>query len=287
MAKFERKLETSVIEGLKKNELWKNHLKEDCEKQEVFLAIRNNEIGFYHKGGRLFHFDSNNGFKTHIKFAAVIDNTDENKNYLTADELKDLKLIPNFIKKYKRIKENCKNYSGDEAKGVSEIYHKYSYLSNENIVVLDIEISLKSLDENKTQDRIDILLFDKNNKTLKFVEAKHFSNSDIWSKSKPKVIKQIDKYRGQITERENEIITAYKHYVTKLNEIFGLNLDLPEKIDNEVKLLIFGFDQNQSDGRLKDLIRENRAYKDYSVYCIGGVDKINLDTLWKNNHIKK
>ena len=284
MATFERKLDQSIIDGLTKSDLWKNHLKEDCEKQEVFLAIRKNEIGFYHKGGKLFGFDEKSEFKTHIKYAAVIDNTD--KDYLTQCELETEKLISDFSGNYKRIKENCSLYSGVEAQGVSEIYHKHSYLSNEDIVVLDIEVSFKAIDENKKQDRIDILLYDTKKRKLKFVEAKHFSNSEIWSKSKPKVIKQIDKYQEQIAKKKPEIIKAYENYITVINKIFDKKLPLPNEVDEEVSLLIFGFDKNQLNGRLNELIRENQEYKGYKVYCIGGIDGVNLDTLWKTNHIK-
>jgi len=283
MATFERKLDQSIIDGLTKSDLWKNHLKEDCENQEVFLAIRNNKIGFYHKGGKLFGFDENSEFKTHYKFAALINDTDT--CYFTDAELQK-KPISTFGKDNDRIKENCKLYSGEEAEGVSKIYHKHSYLSNEDIVVLDIEVSFKAIDENKKQDRIDILLYDTKKRKLKFVEAKHFSNSEIWSKSKPKVIKQIDKYQEQIAKKKPEIIKAYENYITVINKIFDKKLPLPNEVDEEVSLLIFGFDKNQLNGRLNELIRENQEYKGYKVYCIGGIDGVNLDTLWKTNHIK-
>ena len=54
---------------------------------------------------------------------------------------------------------------------------------------LDIEVSFDNKDEDKPdanrkrnrQDRIDILLFNKSESKLRFVEAKHFSNTDIRS----------------------------------------------------------------------------------------------------------
>jgi hypothetical protein len=49
-------------------------------------------------------------------------------------------MISDFTKNYPRIKENCNLYSGIEAMGVSEIYHNYSYLSDNRIVVLDIMV---------------------------------------------------------------------------------------------------------------------------------------------------
>ena len=283
--KFERKFEKSRIDKLQNNDLWKNHLKEDCKIQNIFLAVRNNDIGFYHKGGKLFGFEANE-YKAHIKYAAVIDNTD--KYYLTENEIKTKKLISNFSENYTRIKKNCEIYSGVEAQGVSEIYHKHSYLSNENIVVLDIEVSFEALDKTsgKTQDRIDILLYDVKKQTLKFVEAKHFSNKEIWSESKPKVIGQIKKYEKQIAAKKTEIIKAYENYITAINEIFEQSLPLPIDVEEKVTLLIFGFDQNQKDGRLSDLILNKKEYEGYIVYPKGKINNINLNTLWNCKAIK-
>ncbi len=87
-------------------------------------------MDFYHNGGKLFSFDSN-GFKTHIKYAAVITGSDE--DYLTEKELANCKLVTDFQSNYSRIKENCANYSGNEAKGVSEIYQRNSYLSDSEV----------------------------------------------------------------------------------------------------------------------------------------------------------
>ncbi len=169
-----------IVVALKKQPLWLKLLKKDCEAGTVFLAIRETKIDFYHKGGRLFSFDGTS-FRTHIKYAAVIDEDEEkDADYLTEEQLSKRKLISEFGAHYARIKENCASYSGDEAKGVSDIYHKHSYLSKSEVFVLDIEVSFKSYDESKKQDRIDILLFNKKTKELQFVEAKNYLNKEIF-----------------------------------------------------------------------------------------------------------
>ena len=146
------------------------------------LAVRDNREDFYYQGGKLFGYDYN-GFKTHVKYAAVI-NSDKS-DYLTEGQLKGYDLISDFEAGYKRIKENCKNYSGVEASGVACVYSSNSYLLSKDIVVLDLEVSFDAIEDNHKQDRIDILLFDKISKTLQFVEAKHYSNSEIWSQNTP------------------------------------------------------------------------------------------------------
>jgi hypothetical protein len=74
-----------------------------------------------------------------------------------------------------------------------------------------------------------LLIFNKKEKTLRFYEAKHFSNSEIWTKegNEPKVQKQIDRYNSQIKNNETEIIEEYSKYIDALNSLFELYLDKP------------------------------------------------------------
>jgi len=264
---------------LNPKELFITKLKQDNLSQKVFLTIRDNNLDFYHKGGRLFKFD-NSGFQTHIKYASVITKKDD--DYLTESALAKYKFASDFNTNYTRIKENCSNYSGDEALGVSQLYHKYSYLSNSDIVVLDIEVSFQSLSDDKKQDRIDILLYNKEIRTLRFVEAKHYSNSGIWSTSIPKVVEQIERYERQLAIKKSEILSAYSNYIEIINRIFNFTIPKPEDIDNKVTLLIFGFDNDQKMGRLTKLITKNSThqYNGIKNYNIGNIKKIVIENLW-------
>ena len=274
---FKRKLDKAIIDILKKDILWSEKIKKDCGRQKVFLTIRDNLIDFYHKGGRLFSF-GRQGFKTHLKYASVI--STNGKDYLTESELSDYKLAADFKSNYHRIKENCSNYSGIEAGGVSALYHKHSYLSDNNIIVLDIEVSFESFNEENTQDRIDILLYKKDTQTLQFVEAKHYSNKEIWSRTTPKVINQINRYESQILERKSEILSSYKEYVKIINNIFHISLPEPTNIDDKAILLIFGFDRDQKTGRLKKLITENSEYSGMKNYSIGNIKQVVMENFW-------
>ena len=274
---MKRRLEKLIEDKLISSSLWSNEIEQDCKNQNVFLAIRDNRIDLYHKGGKLFTYDRS-GFKTHLKYASVI--SSNKKDYLTEAELLDYKLASDFESSYLRIKENCSNYTGIEALGVSEIYHKHSYLSDSNIIVLDVEISFESLNDENNQDRIDILLFNKDSRTLQFVEAKHFSNNEIWSRTTPKVISQIKRYESQIAKRKPEILSEYIDYIKIINRIFSLILPEPVEVDNNVTLLIFGFDNDQKSGRLKKLILQNRKYTGIKNYSIGNIKKVVPDNLW-------
>lgn len=282
---FKRRISNVLINRLLNEQLYNKALKNDIYNKLVFPAIRNNRIDFYHKGGKLFQYD-NNGFKTHIKYAAVIEK--RKRDYLTEKELHQFKLASNFLDNYKRIKENCSNYSGIEAIGVSTIYHRFPYIDKDSeIVVLDIEPSFHSLNTDKKQDRFDLLIYNTREKKLQFIEAKHYSNSEIWSKQKAEVIRQIEKYEKQINRKKSNILAEYINYIDIVNNLFGTKLPEPLDIDDKVTLLIFGFDNDQKKGRLKTFVTKNPYFEGVKNYNIGNVDKIVIEHLWNAKCIKK
>ena len=115
---MKRRLEKEIEGEYVTNKLWSDKIQKDCISQNVFLAIRDNRIDLYRKGGKIFSYGSS-GFKTHLKYASVI--TANGKDYLTESELSSHKLASNFETNYQRIKENCSNYAGIEASGVSDL----------------------------------------------------------------------------------------------------------------------------------------------------------------------
>lgn len=277
--KFTRSFGQPLIESLRNQPLFIKKLQRDIEQGTVFPAIRKDQIGFYHKGGRLFLYDGKGKeFKTNAKYAvgAYLNL----KGDVGIGDLKDIKVEDEFfVKGYERIKENCSLYAGEEADGVSQVYSKYSYATcKSDIVVLDIEATFSS-SERKT-DKIDLLLYDNKKKRLKFYEAKHFSNSEIWG-TEPKVINQIKRYEKQIKVSEDNIVKAYVDYINTVNKLFGLDLNKPKGIDTDVALLIFGFDNDQLKGSLDNQIKKLRD-KGVKTYKIGGIKGLKIKTLWES-----
>lgn len=281
--KFKRIMDEKLKKKLLEEPLYEQLLLDIKDKGDVFPAIRNEVVDFYHKGGRLFSYDKY-GFKTHIKYASAYKEHPE--GYITESMLGNLKRIQNFTDGYKRIKENCSLYSGVEALGVSKIYENNSYAltksQNSNIVVLDIEVSFRAREKDKLQDRIDMLLFDKEKKKLIFCEAKHFSNSEIWAERAEniKVVRQIRRYSDQIRDKESQIILAYNNYIKIIKDLFQITLPEPDKICPTVPLIIFGFDRDQLQGRFKDLFKE-KVGRVIAYYPIGNVSALRLENLIK------
>jgi len=275
---MERNIESNIAKALEREELFQKKLRGDVLAGDVFMAVRKNRLDFYYKGGKVFTYDGE--FRTHIKYASVY-RLDEEKDYVSQKDLNRPKTC-DFVEDYERIKENCALHSGIEGEGVARVYSRYSYAKSiSGARVLDIEVSFKSIDEGRKQDRIDLLLL--NNGILQFYEAKHFSNGEIWAKpgAKPKVVGQIARYHEQIKGHENHIVEQYRGYVKIVNKMFALNIELPQAVDRHVPLLVFGFDRDQLRGRFKTLFEGNLKGL-IKYYPIGDISKMQINNLWSS-----
>lgn len=274
---FTRKLSFELIENLKKESLFNDHLLPDLKAGKIFCALRNGTIDFYHKGSKLFGY-GNNGFSSHYKFCLISENQD--KEYITENKLQDFEIIKNFSEGYERIKGNASKYSSVEPAGVSHL-HKFSHLQSDGIMLLDIEAAMYDTD---TKDRIDIVLYDNQSGELKFVEAKHYSNKELWAQegNKPEVVtKQIPAYEKKIAESNADIVEAYSNYIDHLNALFGLNLNKPQTISSTVGLYMFGFDASQKE-RTERLLKQDGSLENIKHYFLGDPKQINIKTLWNN-----
>jgi hypothetical protein len=293
---FIRKFSQEAIEALKREELFTEHLRHDIvvgkprgnQKTHsfVFPAVRNERIDFYWGGGKLFSYGQSSGFTTHHKFASVLlGNTED--DYISQASLQNgnMRLIKNFCEGYDRIKENCEQYSGLEALGVSSLYERFSCARKEassSVVILDIEAHFEE-DENTEESQIDIVALDIKSGMIRFIEAKDYSNHEsLRSKSENfAVVDQMKKYAKQIKKNEKEILAAYQNHVKVINAVFATTIPEPTHVDNEPILLIFGFD-NEQKSYLQEKI-EHPLKKDNSlrIYSIGEIKDANLSVVFR------
>jgi hypothetical protein len=289
---FRKEISHKLINDLKNEPLFKNKLFPDTCTGEVFPSIRNGRVDFYYRGGKLFSYNWE-GFSTNVKYAIVCKNKtveqnehEEKEAYIKEADVKNIELIENFENGYVEIKKNCGRYSKKEADGVSKLCKKYSYARNNpdpNFVILDIEIVFKSLNKENKSDRIDLLLFDRRAKCLRFYEAKIFDNKEIWSRegTKPAVVEQVKRYQEQIDSKKGYINKQYGKYVKLSNDLFGLEIEEPEEISEQVPLFIFNFDRDQKQGRLKRLLKDDGSLDEIKHCEVGGVGSVKIENMWK------
>ena len=182
-------------------------------------------------------------------------------------------------------------YASPEDKCISNICKNGNVISNlpNGYVVLDVEVAFEKeiIESDKTirkQNRIDILLYGIEERQLRFVEAKHFSNGEIKSITIPDVVKQIKRYDDEIEKRYDEILDVYTEYIKNLNKIFDEIIDnpipTPISILPKCGLIIFGFDDDQKNGRLQKNIENKIKEENIRVYSIGQESKIDIKKLY-------
>lgn len=268
---FIRGFSVDRIKALKGSALFMNKLKNCIGTGEVFPAIRKNKMHFYYYGGRLFEFDGK--FKTHSKYGFVPTNED---GYIYESTLITIQPAKDFESGFDKIKKRCLEYAKVEAMGVSALYKFSAWSKNtveDGIVLLDIEAMFSKNNDTSTS-KFDIVLYNGKNQEILVVEAKHFSNSGLWSsQNKPEVNAQLKRYNDIIKKKKGEILDAYSNQIQIMNGLFGKSFNPPKAICEDVGLLIFGFDRNQL-----SKIPDNYAGK---AYKIGNIDNIEASTLYK------
>ncbi|QGQ22367.1 hypothetical protein F1728_06625 [Gimesia benthica] len=231
------------LKALRATDLFQNHLLPDIKKGIVFPAVRGGKIDFYHLGRKLFSFDGKS-FRSNIKYLVVLD---QNRNgEVTEKGFQKLKLCQSFEDGYQQIKKNTKLYVDPESEQVSKVCKRHSYFldSTGPIIVLDIELSLTAQEEDRTADRIDLILLNQESKQIRFFEVKTFKNKELKeANGHIPVVGQIGRYKEQLAneKRYKYLLESYLEYVEIINMLFGIKIPQPESIDRDVDLLIFDF----------------------------------------------
>lgn len=153
------------------------------------------------------------------------------------------------------IRYSTNLYGGEEKVGVHKII-----LANPNIV--DTEIALSGEESDDENSRIDFCAIQSVDKklTLRFFEAKHYTYTVALraTDGDAKVIRQLEKYANILNQKRAEILSAYKESIRLAGQIKGCNIlgsqfsdsDLDNlELDVDPRLVIFGFDDDQKNGK--------------------------------------
>ena len=286
MGDFKRGL-GELKKNLEKEPLFKEKLKADVDKGEVFFAIRNNECSFYYKGQNLFKYSAK-GFSTNSKFAFI----PTVENYMTEKKLLETKATT-FINGYKSTKARIRLYAEPESGRVSALY-KFSPRKeniNDQYFLVDLEVSLEEKTAKKDRpkkkkktgtDEIDFLLYDNYNHILLFCEAKYYKNGDLSDKKNPpNVIRQLERYNKQINDDYvyRNILEQYKNAFIEYNYLFGTKLTKPKEICKKCGLYVFGFSQEKL--KLFKNRLNNKTFYGHSCRMIGYTGKDSAEKIFR------
>jgi len=288
--------------ALQDSSWWRDVLMRD----DVFIAVRNNSLDVYYRGGSIFQIcDDGNGTakpNTHVKYLvrqqeARVELDADNKFILPPDGVaweryEDDRTLSDML-------TAAQTLAGLEKSGLHPLV-----VGSPNVI--DVEISLRAShplpdrslsakggrQDAKSYDRLDAAALEQrgNDTFVVFHEAKHFSNPDLAAKAgnTPKVVEQIRGYRSTIKHHEALLVERYRSVCRTLERIDAMRprprkssgpdsllqkvvqTGVTLRIDPNPRLIVFGFDAGQRDGRWKAYLENiTQDEPDLNVYAAG------------------
>ena len=274
---FKRGLNAEFVDYL--NELysaggWWRNLVDD---QELFLAIRDDSINFYFRGCSILKLDWLHGKKEiagQIHYKYLLKPSIKGSPYIKVlksrvnlpADLESLFLdgLDNFLDRrddVEELKRAVKRYADAEKSGVHNVV-----MSGKNPNVLDLEIAISI---GKAASRVDLAALHEDTGQpgivkLVFYEAKHFKNQELRSSTdRIPVVKQMKGYSKLINQNYSALLQSYRQVCCNLFKLEGVGQQKDQRhrilqdlatgskklrIDDQPRLIVFGFDEDQSKG---------------------------------------
>ena len=234
---FSRGLDDKFVDWLNKRYADGGWWKTLVDDEELFLAIRENYVSVYYRGGSLLKLKDNGEGEIHHKYLLEDYEThlDSKLNGWVKIGENRVEIVKGYAKIIKdggfidgldvaKLKVGMDRNLGKEV-SERECVHNVALANFWN--VLDVEIAIKG-----ERGEIDFAALEENGKDVKlvFFEAKCFQNSDLRSRDvPPKVVVQIEKYTDLLKKHRESIIGSYQRVVQNLQDLEGIAKRNPKR----------------------------------------------------------
>lgn len=291
MDTFSRGLDEEFVKALnheyeKDGSWWKGFV----DDTQLFIALRHNRVNVYYRGCSLLdlEWEKNKDIIGRVHYKYLLRPRLKNRNDDEYVNVRDGRVC--FPVKIKDL--FVENLTGIQAlKQATEPYAKQEKIGVHHVVlsncVLDVEIAFGG----RSRKRIDFSVLQKAEKSVNivFFEAKHFDSRELRARIEPKVIGQIGDYADLLRRNRKAIIDSYRRVCCNLWNLNGIDKRHPERhellrevvdgsrqlrIDEEPRLAVFGFDEDQRVGKKWRYHREKlKSRLKSKVYFRGSVSR--------------
>lgn len=263
MAQFARGISTALIDRLNTEYRAGGWWKAIAEDRDLFIAIRQNYINVYLNGNSLLKLrlegDELVG-ETHYKYLLVPETSRPYVRIIGGQARIEshADLFLHDLTDLQALKRAANTYSGEEKRGVHQIV-----MCNPNVI--DVEIAFGAENEKTgsiTANRIDFAALRRHASGLEvvFYEAKQFINKELRAAGEAvPVFEQLQRYESFLRNEQQALIDSYRTVCGNLIALDGVRdryapmqdmmNDLSDvAIQGEVRLVVFGFDNDQKNG---------------------------------------
>jgi hypothetical protein len=284
MRTFKRGLDQALVDHLNEEYEKAGWWKDVLDDRGLFIGIRDNYLNVYHQGNSILRLYLDKGRlagETHYKFLLRENIRTPYIRSVNGEAQLSRSTLPGLfiqdLSNLHSLKRACIPYAGVEKAGVHEIIR-----SNRNIVDVEIALTGKKQDELKpTALRVDFAALQEKAKNIElvFFEAKHFSNPELRASGSrtPRVVGQVQRYQKLVQRCREDIESSYQRICENIVALKGLRTPKivrmvaegkkPLCISDQPRLVIFGFDEDQKNGKvwaqhrskLYDMIGSNRV----------------------------
>ena len=285
MAEFSKAIDILLILKLRNEPLFQSWLDEetltDCLLEdmlngEVFATIWAGCVYFYYQGKMLFAYDGT--FKACLAKAFVPQYDGfEHIEMMDETELAGMKHHVDFRDAYEKIKMRFLFWEDTD---VSARFYPFSFAAYpcEQYFVLDTRI------EWDTEIQVVVphcfLLMDAHAGRLLFCAAMKYSGMEGPLEYDVKELTyQLERYRDRIAEQRDDIIEQYGQYTRAMEALTGIGLPAPTGVCGDCGLLIYGFDEDQQNGKLKK-ITDSLTEMGWSVCAVRDIEDVTPETLF-------
>lgn len=268
MYQFKRGLSPDFVKRLNEEYERDGWWKVIADDRSLFIAIRDEYLNVYWKGNSLLKlWMQDEALVGQVHYKYLLRPEVQTNPYIHIEggqpKLRDPStLFLTDLSDIALLKRAADVYSGEEKAGVHKIV-----MSNPNIVDVEVAFGLENKDSGeKVAQRIDFVALrqGKAGAELTFYEAKAFANSELRAKGiNVPVFEQLDKYGQFLRNTEDFVKASYRTVCGNLLSLHGVSgrftsmsstlKDIAEGgcelgINENVRLVIFGFDQDQRNG---------------------------------------
>jgi len=262
MKRFNRSIDMKIIEKLRDEPLFTECLLPDILDGEVFPTIAYGDVYFYYKGQ--YPYVYMNG-----KFVATLSRPFQAPMATQQD----------YLDAYWEIMALNSLFAMPVQEGVSELY-KFSFASYlcEWYFVLDTAIELLDDDLDRLMN---LLLMDAHTGKLLFVAVQHYADMKLPPEKEVKnIADELERYRDQIATHRDAILDWYGEYTQTMAALTGIEIPAPTGVCDDCGLLIYGFDEDQKNGKLRKIM-DSLTKMGWPVYAVEDIGDVTPETLFK------